>query len=71
VIHLAGNAILGTIRDCSNSSTAWSFAGEIVERVGKILQIRQLVNTSRNNTCETVVCNVELLDTLHVSNAGR
>lgn len=35
------------------------------------MQIRQLANTGRYNTCETVVCNVKLLNTLHVSNAGR
>lgn len=54
-----------------DGSTSRSLSSEIVEGIGKVLQLRQLANTRQYDAGEFVVGDVELLQALHVfANGG-
>lgn len=73
LIRLPGYTILPSVehRSPSGCRARRSLAGEVVKRVRKVLQTRQLTNRRRNNTRKLVVRHIKLLQTLHVPDLHR
>jgi hypothetical protein len=51
------------------SHTSRGITGEEVGRISEVLKVRELTNAAWYNSCESIVSNIELFQTLHVSNA--
>lgn len=75
LIRLPGDTVLTSVHNRLPSSphggTHRLLAGKVIKRISKVLQIRQLTNTRRNNSGQLIMRNVKLLQFPHTADRRR